>query len=253
MTTSAGARMSPRRPQRIGRSFALLDQATRERLAPLLRPLPWVDGLVTAVVIATGGADDPRHAEHAPEWLHHIWSEAIEDDEISLEWTAQVMAAAVSHHRHIAATLLQEPEAYRPYLSGFSDPLDAAAEWADGFRHGVHLYPDMRALLAGDQEALTLMTTVLGLLRDEDVPEELRASSPFRDLTPERRAAMRGETVEMLPEIVPALHGRLLDLNEENAGSTATYVRQAPKVGRNDPCPCGSGKKYKRCCLDGAA
>jgi yecA family protein len=27
------------------------------------------------------------------------------------------------------------------------------------------------------------------------------------------------------------------------------YVRETPKVGRNDPCPCGSGKKYKMCCL----
>ncbi len=27
-----------------------------------------------------------------------------------------------------------------------------------------------------------------------------------------------------------------------------TYVRATPKVGRNDPCPCGSGKKYKFCC-----
>ena len=27
-----------------------------------------------------------------------------------------------------------------------------------------------------------------------------------------------------------------------------TIVRDAPKVGRNDPCPCGSGKKYKHCC-----
>lgn len=27
-----------------------------------------------------------------------------------------------------------------------------------------------------------------------------------------------------------------------------TVVRQGPKVGRNDPCPCGSGKKYKKCC-----
>ncbi|HOX25619.1 MAG TPA: YchJ family protein [Candidatus Krumholzibacteria bacterium] len=26
------------------------------------------------------------------------------------------------------------------------------------------------------------------------------------------------------------------------------FVREAPKVGRNDPCPCGSGKKYKKCC-----
>lgn len=29
----------------------------------------------------------------------------------------------------------------------------------------------------------------------------------------------------------------------------APVVRQAPKVGRNDPCPCGSNKKYKKCCL----
>ena len=25
--------------------------------------------------------------------------------------------------------------------------------------------------------------------------------------------------------------------------------REEPKVGRNDPCPCGSGKKYKKCCM----
>jgi uncharacterized protein YecA (UPF0149 family) len=29
----------------------------------------------------------------------------------------------------------------------------------------------------------------------------------------------------------------------------APYVRATLKVGRNDPCPCGSGKKYKKCCL----
>ena len=29
------------------------------------------------------------------------------------------------------------------------------------------------------------------------------------------------------------------------------YVRSVPKVGRNDPCPCGSGKKYKKCCGKG--
>jgi hypothetical protein len=30
------------------------------------------------------------------------------------------------------------------------------------------------------------------------------------------------------------------------------YVRQEPKTGRNDPCPCGSGRKYKKCCLNKA-
>ena len=28
---------------------------------------------------------------------------------------------------------------------------------------------------------------------------------------------------------------------------SATVIRQGPKIGRNDPCPCGSGKKYKNC------
>lgn len=32
------------------------------------------------------------------------------------------------------------------------------------------------------------------------------------------------------------------------APKPATFVRQEPKIGRNDPCPCGSGKKYKKCC-----
>jgi hypothetical protein len=35
----------------------------------------------------------------------------------------------------------------------------------------------------------------------------------------------------------------------EHAPPLATVRRDEPKVGRNDPCPCGSGKKYKKCCL----
>lgn len=38
--------------------------------------------------------------------------------------------------------------------------------------------------------------------------------------------------------------------DEINSGNSETLVRQTGKVGRNDPCPCGSGKKYKRCCLN---
>lgn len=37
-------------------------------------------------------------------------------------------------------------------------------------------------------------------------------------------------------------------LYETGEVTPTTIVRQGPKVGRNDPCPCGSGKKYKQCC-----
>ena len=38
-------------------------------------------------------------------------------------------------------------------------------------------------------------------------------------------------------------------LYDEGSVSSHTIVRSSPKVGRNEPCPCGSGKKYKHCCL----
>ncbi|MDA2923254.1 preprotein translocase subunit SecA [Acidobacteria bacterium AH-259-L09] len=37
-------------------------------------------------------------------------------------------------------------------------------------------------------------------------------------------------------------------MDERTAAAVKTVVRTSPKVGRNDPCPCGSGKKYKKCC-----
>jgi preprotein translocase subunit SecA len=36
----------------------------------------------------------------------------------------------------------------------------------------------------------------------------------------------------------------------KNGGRVVSFKRNSPKVGRNAPCPCGSGKKYKKCCLN---
>ena len=36
--------------------------------------------------------------------------------------------------------------------------------------------------------------------------------------------------------------------DEDFLATQQPFVRQNPKIGRNDPCPCGSGKKYKKCC-----
>jgi uncharacterized protein YecA (UPF0149 family) len=37
-------------------------------------------------------------------------------------------------------------------------------------------------------------------------------------------------------------------LRPNRTAPPATVQRKGDKVGRNDPCPCGSGKKYKKCC-----
>ena len=42
--------------------------------------------------------------------------------------------------------------------------------------------------------------------------------------------------------------GKFKDAPPMAGGKVETYVKTAPDVGRNDPCTCGSGKKYKKCC-----
>ena len=42
--------------------------------------------------------------------------------------------------------------------------------------------------------------------------------------------------------------GEMGSVSESPEGKITPYVKSGPDVSRNDPCPCGSGKKYKKCC-----
>ena len=44
-----------------------------------------------------------------------------------------------------------------------------------------------------------------------------------------------------------AAENQLADEETQADAAPVTFVRDEQKVGRNDPCPCGSGKKYKHC------
>jgi len=46
----------------------------------------------------------------------------------------------------------------------------------------------------------------------------------------------------------PSQAGEGGDGQDEGPKITIPLKREVPKVGRNEPCPCGSGKKYKSCC-----
>ncbi|NVM24517.1 MAG: preprotein translocase subunit SecA [Desulfobacterales bacterium] len=55
------------------------------------------------------------------------------------------------------------------------------------------------------------------------------------------RVALQGRPSRVIPK-------REMLLSHGGNGGSSPVKRKTPKVGRNDPCPCGSGKKYKRCC-----
>jgi yecA family protein len=209
MDTLAGTG-KPLPPDPSGRSFALLAQDERDRLSRLLRPLSWIDGLIAAMVVApetpqeTGGDDDDL------DWLYLIWNEGREGEigELTRPQTVEIVDPVMAHYVHVAEALCDDPEAYRPYLAGSGDPLEAASLWAAGFWGGLSLKPDAWAPLLEDEDALPLLVAILSLVQDADMPESVRADadSPFRDMPPDRREHMRRATLEMLPEIVLALH-----------------------------------------------
>jgi preprotein translocase subunit SecA len=58
----------------------------------------------------------------------------------------------------------------------------------------------------------------------------------------------RVQIVRQRPEEIPRPKKKALNLSHGDEGGSATIRRTQKKVGRNDPCPCGSGKKYKKCC-----
>ncbi|MBR4223023.1 MAG: DUF1186 domain-containing protein [Victivallales bacterium] len=47
---------------------------------------------------------------------------------------------------------------------------------------------------------------------------------------------------------IPHIHEPVIEEPPQMPGKGTPIVRTTPKIGRNDPCPCGSGKKYKKCC-----
>ena len=51
-----------------------------------------------------------------------------------------------------------------------------------------------------------------------------------------------------LPPVRQAVSPKRQAVAQENAGKTKQEEPVSRKIGRNDPCPCGSGKKYKKCC-----
>jgi preprotein translocase subunit SecA len=75
------------------------------------------------------------------------------------------------------------------------------------------------------------------VLRLQLVKQESAAEIEAKRIAAQRRALQRAT----------ASHAEAGGDGEAPKAKQETVVRQAPKVGRNDPCPCGSGKKYKKC------
>ena len=118
------------------------------------------------------------------------------------------------------------------------DHIDAMDELKDGI--GLRAYgqqdPVVKYRIEGmdmfDQMVADIKYDVVKLLMNVRKQEEVR----------------REEAAKITGAALQAINGLDNDQKQVKSEINRTVVNQGPKVGRNDPCPCGSGKKYKNCC-----
>ena len=101
--------------------------------------------------------------------------------------------------------------------------------------------------------------TMVGFL--DGINESLKVENPIETMDEETVVSLAFDKALLYKNMVGAKADRLYELPQWNEifseeeqkrlykeQKESTTVRKEKKVGRNDPCPCGSGKKYKKCC-----
>jgi uncharacterized protein len=172
------------------------------------------------------------------EWLPAIWG-GDEPAFESIEQAQTVIGTIMGRYNEILRALSTDPEAYAPLFWEGPDGEVIAADWAEGFVDAIRLRPEAWRPLLEDREALVTLMPILALCGDAE------GGSPL-ELDLEEDTDLLAQAPELIPACVAGIDGFWKERRRRpKAGSGRA---KSAKVGRNDPCPCGSGRKYKRCC-----
>lgn len=181
------------------------------------------------------------------EYLASIWGEDYSFD--SDDQANDIVGLIFRHWNNVAAELrlcIDKAHIYLPVLFEREDGVAPGNDWAHGFMRGVAMRPASWGLLLDDEEHGGCMVPIMALHHEHDPDPEMRPA-PF---TPDKRE----ELLHMMIAGVPRIYRYFEPYREARAGAPAyaPLRRNSPKIGRNDPCPCGSGRKYKQCCAANA-
>ncbi|MCR5761719.1 MAG: preprotein translocase subunit SecA [Sphaerochaetaceae bacterium] len=113
-------------------------------------------------------------------------------------------------------------------------------------------YAQKNPLLEYKLEGFDIFDEMLDKIRTAVVKTVVSVKIRTNPADPRRHAARRVQeshsSVEQFNDRARAQMQKAREAKENGNTSPVQVIRNAPKVGRNDPCPCGSGKKYKNCC-----
>ncbi len=202
---------------------ALADLPVEE---PML--LTELDGFLTGVILCP----DPVVPA---EWMQNVWGiddggVAPFDDPIDVQWFADAVMA-----RHDAIVRDLDRGKLQPIFDIDERNGDVLWElWIDGFAEAMALRPDAWTAPTDDVSVVEARAR-LSLLIDVACQESTLDSMEIN--------ALEVEAPGQLIDAVLRLHA-----SRPRAVPGNAPMPSPAKVGRNDPCPCGSGRKAKRCC-----
>lgn len=187
-----------------------------------------LDGFLTA--IASGPEMVPPL-----QWLPAVWGAKMPAFASDAE-AERVMNLLLRQFNTVATILRSAPETFAPlfhYREVDGAHFEIVDEWCCGYLRGMEVsYEAWLPLVEREVKLfaiLKLFGSPEGWQEQEKVP-------------PETLAQLR----ESIPEVALLIEALW---REREAGVLSPQRREHPKIGRNDPCPCGSGKKFKHCCL----
>lgn len=186
-------------------------------------------------------------------WLPHVFDADGQPlpEGVDAAWRERTTALILRRHDALNAAMVEdgwfdpfvlEPDDWNPPRT--DDPaasLNPVSQclfpWVAGFQLALHAFPD---LLDQPDEAIDIALARLYRHLPAQTDEEREV---VRTLDAEHPLKTLDEAIEDLVVTI----GDLADLTRERRYKVETVRREAPKVGRNDPCPCGSGRKFKVC------
>jgi uncharacterized protein len=188
-----------------------------------------LDGFLTALAISPANLPPSQ-------WLPEVWGEGVAWH--SPDQQERMTALVFRHANDLLFYLRDRPTTFEPLLyerehAGKTEPV--IDEWCIGFVIAMGLDEAAWEPLLDSDEGDELLEPIL-LFGSEAGWEQLKQDPAL--------AARQAEFAAMLGDIVLAILDWSLPLRK----AAGTRRRDAPKTGRNDSCPCGSGRKFKKCC-----
>jgi uncharacterized protein len=199
-----------------------------------------LEGFLTAIAIG------PRTVLPS-EWLPWVWDRGDGEAEAAFEnlkHANRVMSLVMRHYNAVVRTFMDDPASFEPIF--WSGTQWGAAKWCEGFLLGFQFNDEAWSLLAVGQPTWFAPFLRLGTDDGIDITRSTGDAEKWMYEIERSLVKMQAYWKATLGSQPTGLVSD--DFHFGGQRGVALVVRGSPKIGRNNVCPCGSGKKYKKCC-----